>query len=168
MVSVTDCGWKQVADLGVSTAHILVHVCPGWFYVYSRPTILVGHSRFVMFHFKFCHVYQVLSKLSTVILGQCFVAFSPFYNETISKWIPLRLPWQIFWQFKNLPWQPRQATFVNPFPLCCLTVTPFCPWWPETWMQWPPGNSVNKALDESQLSGNYTSRPLILKFHILN
>ena len=35
------------------------------------------------------------------------------------------LPWQIFGLFENLSGQPRQATFVNLVPLCCVTVTPF-------------------------------------------
>ena len=44
----------------------------------------------------------------------------------LSRSIPSWLPWQIFWPFKNLSRrsrQPRRATFVDPVPLRCVTVT---------------------------------------------
>ena len=56
--------------------------------------------------------------------------------------IPPWLPWQIFWQFKNLSRrsrQPRRATFVDPVPLRCVTVTTFRPRRPKSWLPWPPG-----------------------------
>ena len=60
----------------------------------------------------------------------------------LSRSIPPWLPWQIFWLFKNLSRrsrQPRRATFVDPVPLRCVTVTPFRPRWPKSWLPWPPG-----------------------------
>ena len=57
----------------------------------------------------------------------------------LSRSIP---PWQIFWLFKNLSrrsLRPRWATFVDPVPLRCVTVTPFRPRWPKSWLPWPPG-----------------------------
>ena len=60
----------------------------------------------------------------------------------LSRSIPPWLPWQIFWLFKNLSRRSRQsrrATFVDPVPLRCVTVTPFRPRWPKSWLPWPPG-----------------------------
>ena len=60
----------------------------------------------------------------------------------ISRSIPPWLPWHIFWLFKNLSRRsrrPRRATFVDPVPLRCVTVTPFRPRWPKSWLPWPPG-----------------------------
>ena len=60
----------------------------------------------------------------------------------LSRSIPPWLPWQIFWLFKNLSRrsrQPRRATFVDPVPLRCDTVTPFRPRWPKSWLPWSPG-----------------------------
>ena len=55
----------------------------------------------------------------------------------LSRSIPPWLSWQIFWLFKNLSRRsrrPRRATFVDPVPLRCVTVTPFRPRWPKSWL----------------------------------
>ena len=53
---------------------------------------------------------------------------SPRSTTAHLSWsIPPWLPWQLFWLFKNLSRQPRRATFVDPVPLPCDTVTPFRP-----------------------------------------
>ena len=60
----------------------------------------------------------------------------------LSRSIPPWLPWQIFWLFKNLSRRSRQpwrATFVDPVPIRCVTVTPFRPRWPKSWLPWSPG-----------------------------
>ena len=79
---------------------------------------------------SFVTAYYVLSR---------FVAFTPFYYGLLGFSSAPWLPWQIFWQFKNLARHPRPVTFAHSVPPRCLTSIPFCPRWPETWLPWPPG-----------------------------
>ena len=68
----------------------------------------------------------------------CYVSTTAHLSRSFPPW----LPWQIFWLFKNLSRRsrrPRRATFVDPVPLHCVTVTPFRPRWPKLWLPWPPG-----------------------------
>ena len=53
-----------------------------------------------------------------------FVAFTPIYYGLLRFSSAPWLPWQIFWQFKNLarhPRQPRPVTVLHPVPPRCLT-----------------------------------------------
>ena len=68
-----------------------------------------------------------------------FVVFTPFYYGLLGFSSAPWLPWQFFWQFKNLARRPRQSRDAHPVPMGCLPSIPFCPWWPETWLPWPPG-----------------------------
>ena len=85
-------------------------------------------------------ILQVVLRSVTI----CYVLLRSPRSTTahLSRSIPPWLPWQIFWLFKNLSRrsrQPRRATFVDPVPLRSVTVTPFRPRWPKSWLPWPPG-----------------------------
>ena len=92
--------------------------------VTSRPATDI--FQVVLRYVTFCHV-LLRSPRST--------------KAHLSRSIPPWLPWQISWLFKNLSRRSRQlrrATFVDPVPLRCATVTPFRPRWPKSWLPWPP------------------------------
>ena len=105
----------------------------GCLHVTSRPA--ADTLQVVLRSVTFCHVLLRSPRSTTAHL---------------SRSIPPWLPWIIFWLFKNLSRrsrQPRRATLVDPVPLRCVTVTPFRPRWLKSWLPWPPGHSVNVALD---------------------